>query len=113
MQLKSEGRAAQINSHSSPTVREGSTVSSAETTLVPTGLLAGTMPEGPSIFRNGNAMSENYEVSEVFGISRRRNSCHCPPRTLEQSGLKFLFLSQHTQAPGQTQTRDGVRFQEQ
>lgn len=35
--------------------------------------LVGIMPKGLSIFRNGNAMCENYEVSEVFGISRRRN----------------------------------------
>lgn len=31
--------------------------------------LAGTKPESLSIFRNGNAMCENYEVSEVWGLA--------------------------------------------
>lgn len=31
--------------------------------------LAGSTPKGLSIFRNGNAMCENYEVSEVWGLA--------------------------------------------
>lgn len=74
--------------------------------------LVGTTLKGLSILRSGNAMCENYEVSEVSGISRRRNSHRCPPGTLEQSGLQFPFLSRCTQVPRPTQTRGGVGSQE-
>lgn len=31
--------------------------------------LVGTTPKGLSVFRNGNAMCEHYEVSEVLGLA--------------------------------------------
>lgn len=74
--------------------------------------LVGATPKGLSVFRTGNAMCENFEVSEVFGISRRRNSCHCPPGTRAQSGLRFPFPRRRNRVPRRIRTRDGVGSRE-
>lgn len=71
--------------------------------------LVGPTPKGLSIFRNGKCHVWELWGFWGLGISRRRNWCHCPLGTLEQSGRKFLLLSRRTQVPRQTQTRDGVR----
>lgn len=74
--------------------------------------LVGATPKGLSVFRTGNAMCENFEVSEVLGISRRRNSCHCPPGTRAQSGLRFPFPRRRTRVPRRIRTRDGAGSRE-
>lgn len=52
-------------SHSSQGVR-GRHVEFSSYSLYAIACLVGTTSEGLSILRNGNAMCENYEVSEVF-----------------------------------------------
>lgn len=42
---------------------------SAATAFTPSPPVAGATPKRLSIFRNGNAMCENYEVSEVLGLA--------------------------------------------
>lgn len=74
--------------------------------------LVGATPKGLSVFRTGNAMCENFEVSEVFGISRRRNSCHCPPGTRAQSGLRLPFPRRRSRVPRRIRTRDGAGSRE-